>query len=118
MTENEMRDNRLTKHYEDFVNGAFVNVVELVTYPLVQQTDDDQFRFPPWDQNLIRLELRLSIMNLCWFWGFYDLLFSVEVQAFYDCMTWLNTDWLAFQDNWCFWFFCERKKQLYRGFRR
>ena len=58
MTHDEMMENRYTKHYEDFVNGAFVNLVEFVTYPLVRQTDDDQFRFPPWDQNMIRLELR------------------------------------------------------------
>ena len=36
MTDEQMENNRLTKHYEDFVNGAFVNMVELVTYPLVR----------------------------------------------------------------------------------
>ena len=41
MTHNQMMENRKTKHYDDFVNGVFVNLVELVTHtltghPLVQ----------------------------------------------------------------------------------
>ena len=41
MTHAQMMENRKTKHYDDFVNGVFVNLIELVTHtltghPLVQ----------------------------------------------------------------------------------
>lgn len=79
LTHDKMNEIRLTKHYEEFVNGWFVNMVEMITPPLVQQSGDDQFRFPPWDQNLIRWEIRRSTMKVCWWWGYIDLLFSVDV---------------------------------------
>ena len=66
---------------------------------------------------MLRWEVRQNIKNWCWWWGFYDLLFSVEVQSFYDCMTWMNIDWLSYQENWCLWIFCEKKKELFRGYR-
>ena len=86
MTEEEMMKNRETDHYQEFINGPFVRTVETLTHPLVQQNnyqdtfvDDDQFRFPPWGQNFVRWEVRPRLALTCWVFGYYDLLFSVEV---------------------------------------
>ena len=68
MSHEEMMKNRQTKHYEDFVNGIFVNTVEYIArnFPIVGQStqytrrdeDEDEFKFPPWDQNMLRWEVR------------------------------------------------------------
>ena len=61
MTHDEMMENRKTNHYNEFINGWYVNTVEAIARPLVQQTssnDEDEFKFPPWDQNMLRWEVR------------------------------------------------------------
>ena len=119
----EYRQN--SESYKQFLNGKFVATVHTMLRPLVKQTgtaiiEPSQDPFgdwiaAPWEQNLARHEIRETLRPWCYWWGVYEVLYIGTVQAYYDCATWLDMDFLAFQTQFCIIFLCPLPSELWTG---
>ena len=126
MTKEEMLHHRQhSESYKEFLNGKFVATIHTMLRPLVRETgtaivEPSQDPFgdwiaAPWDQNLLRWELRENVRPYCYWWGFLEVLYIGTVQAYYDCATWLDMDFLAFQTKFCIIFICPLPSEVWTG---
>ena len=91
-TTDQMLVRRQSESYSEFVNGKFVATVHTMLRPLVSE----ELTIAPWLDNLVRYSMRENLKPICFWWGWYDLIFASKVQTFYDCVTWMDMDFLAF----------------------
>ena len=108
-TTDEMLVRRETESYKEFLNGRFVATVHTMLRPLVKE----EVTFAPWLDNLVIYTIRENLKPVCYWWGWYYLIFTSKVQIFYDCVTWMDMDFLAYQTQWCIMFMCPLPKQLW-----
>ena len=73
----------------------------------------NEWNFPPWFQNLVRHEARKNTRMVCYFVGSYELMFLSTVQFYYNCMTWLDLDFLSYETEYCIIFMCPKKTELW-----
>ena len=100
MTKTEMESHRETESYKKFKNGWFPKFANALVSPFVRNAHvapPEDINVPPWADNLLRHQIRGFVRPFCYFGGVYELLFDAKVQIFYDCQTWMDMDFLAFQ---------------------
>ena len=117
MSLSQERDRRNTASYKAFKKTPFVRTIHTIFAPLVQEAHEEEpaFNIPPYFDNLLRLQLREFIKPFCYWVGIYEVLYEGTVQMFYDCNTWMDLDFLAFQVEWCVIFTCELPTELWSG---
>ena len=94
-----MQKHRETDSYKKFKDGWFVSTVNTMLSPFVRNahiTPAEDINVPPWADNLLRHQIREFVKPFCYFGGVYELLFDAKVQIFYDCVTWMDMDFLAY----------------------
>ena len=77
--------------------------------------DKPAFNIPPWTDNLLRLALRDWVRPYCYWYGYYEVLYVGTVQEFYNCQTWMDLDFLAYQVEWCVIFLCKLPDKVWSG---
>ena len=99
MSNEEMQKHSETESYKKFKEGWFAWGVTKMVSPFVSNghaVAPEEIAVPPWADNLLRHQLREFIKPFCYFGGVYELLFDNKVQIFYDCVTWMDLDILAY----------------------
>ena len=63
----------------------------------------------------MRLEMRKNLGNYCFLFGIYEVIFDMKVQLYYNCQTWMNVEFFAYQQEFCIMFMCPNKTSLWSG---